>query len=83
MLSRVPITSEMVQVLVCDQLLGVAQPHVGAVGQAGNLQQVGKLGWVGLLSMPRTKWVPSSGRDKVPVSDRPGPPAHPQSGSGS
>ena len=32
-----------------NQILGVAQPHVGAVGQAGDLQQVRELGGVGFL----------------------------------
>ena len=42
MLSRQPMTSEMVQVLIADQLVGVVGPDVGAVGQAGDLDQVGK-----------------------------------------
>ena len=42
MLSRVPITFEMVQVPLFDQLLRVAEPHIGTMGQARNLQQVGK-----------------------------------------
>ena len=37
MLSRVPMTSEMVQVPVFNQLLRVAQPDVGTVRKAGNL----------------------------------------------
>ena len=42
MLSRVPITFGNGAGAVFDELLGVAQPYISAVGQAGNLQQVGE-----------------------------------------
>ena len=59
----------MVQVPLFNQVLRVAQPHVGAVGEAGNLQQVGEV--FGLCSRSASAaqtCVPISGMARVPVS---------------
>ena len=54
-----------------DDVLRVAQPHVRAVGQAGNADQFLHGGGLGLHQhLPCTKPVPNSGMPSVPVWQR-------------